>query len=774
MRRLQIAWAVFIEGAGERLMRWLIMPLYQAWLWGQERLSGAFWLLVGLIFIAAGVGSAFWMYHRQIGTITNPELLDFLQVAANVANGKGMTTFVLRPLALSPDFAQTAVPDLYHPPLSLLVWGALFALLGRVSEQFSVYLAGLLIGLTAAGLFFLASRLLNRWAGVLAAGLFLLSPLTLLSGGVGQPATLAAALFLVWFTVMARTKVWSRPTAVIGGLLLGLAGLAQGLTLLAAPIVAFNKRWQSWGNRLWFVAALLLVLLPYSWRNYRQARTPFNPLKTYAFLLDTRPFRGDSIYRHAFSELPSPFLLSAQNLPAIARKSRLNFPRLSNAWISWGWLPILFALCSLLFWRRWQNSPLRLTIGLFFGTGILTALILLLTRPMPEAIFFLLPIACFLTAATIAALAEKVRAWNRWQQLPIPLWLQQGLLPTVLVLGLLAGQSRATLRLMQSLTPVRLNPTAQVAQMVQALVPGQKTLLASDEPRLLAFYLRRPIVWTPCHREDWERLKLLDRITHIALSPTALLQVGGNADSALRLTFIFGNPFLDRFYPTMLRSARYLLPVPLLITGKFAPNHAKLKPAPDPYSKLTTDQLVVQGLKLFEQKRWQEAEKFLVAAVRRKPSAANFFYLGNVWIERKKWINALQAFQAALGESPGSFAAANNMAWTYAKMHEELDLKTNVLPFAEQWAEYALRYAPPDPKILAQILDTAGWVDFLRGRTTGKQPAVRWRLKRALKRLHYAYQILPDNPLINLHLAMVYTELGQTEKAQQFLEKAKK
>lgn len=149
-------------------------------------------------------------------------------------------------------------------------------------------------------------------------------------------------------------------------------------------------------------------------------------------------------------------------------------------------------------------------------------------------------------------------------------------------------------------------------------------------------------------------------------------------------------------------------------------------------------------------------------------------------LERKQYFVALQAFQAVLGELPGNFAGANNLAWTYLQLYEQLSRLPEPPPFlgvllasAERWAEYSLSVCPKDPEIRAHVLDTAAWVDFLQGRTKAKRGQIRWRLKRALKRLEEAYRLLPKNELVRQHLAAVYTELGMPEKAEELLAKRK-
>jgi hypothetical protein len=179
-----------IRAFGATLRRWLQRgseKFVQAWQWAQQRTETWLWGVFGFLLIGAGTGSALFMFRRQIGTVLDPEILDFWQVSANVAAGKGLKTFVLRPIGLTANFTPEPVPDLYHPPLSAILWGAAFALRGRMDERIAVLLAGVLIGITAASLFFVTMRLVNRWAALIAAGLLLVAPVTLSVGGMALP-----------------------------------------------------------------------------------------------------------------------------------------------------------------------------------------------------------------------------------------------------------------------------------------------------------------------------------------------------------------------------------------------------------------------------------------------------------------------------------------------------------------------------------------------------------------------------------------------------------
>ena len=779
-----------LKGIGAATRDWVrSIPekLITAWRWLEEHTATWLWVLLGLGLVAAGPVSAWWMFRRQIGTILDPETVDFLQVAANVAAGKGLKTFVLRPLGLTPNFAPELQPDLYHPPLPSILWGAAFALRGQPDERIAVLLAGLLIGTTTGLLFFLTTRLVNRWAALIASALFLAAPLTLAVGGMGQATALAVFLFTLWVAFLTRKAVWDKNFAVLSGALLGLTGLASGLALLAAPLALLSRRWISRRERIWFLIALLVILLPYAWRNYRLTGIPLTPLKSYAMLLDTRTFPGDSVFRHTFESRPSPIVLTVQNAGAVIRKGIVNFRRLDRFGASFGWFVILGTLTSLVWWRRWRGTFLRLVTAVTLGTGAICIFVLVLTRPLAESLFFLLPSACLLTAANVMTIAERILETRWWQWLTRPLlnrpywvWFLGRVFPAF-SLGaiLIAVQGLVGLLFMKRIVPIRWDPSMQAVPLAEGLMAAHKgqSLLASDEPRLLAYRIQKPVLWLPCHQEDWQRLKLTEKVTHIWLSPGALLQVGGDADTLLRRTVLTGLPFLDRYYPTVLRGPRYLLPTSFLIVGKPMNNRPRFDKS---IETMSIDELIGKALEHQKRKEYDQAERLLFAALHKNLSrldtAKILYHLGGIWIERERYPLAIQAFQAILGELPGNFAAANNLAWSYLQLYDQLSRLPEPPPFlgtilasAERWAEQALATCPPKPEILAHVLDTAGWVDFLQGKTKAGRGQDRFRLLRALKRLEEAYRLLPDNKLIREHLAAVYTELGMNERAEELL-----
>lgn len=761
----------------------------------------ALWTLTAVVLCAAGVGIAYWMHHRQIGTINDLEVLDFLQVVANVADGKGMKTFILRPIALTPQSPIAPMTDLYHPPLPLLLWGAVFALLGQTAERYSAYLAGALVGLTATFLLIAAARLTNRLSAFIAVVLFFATPATLLVAGLGHPAALAMCLFALWMAVSTVRPVWTSRFAILNGFLLGLAAMAQGLALLAAPVALVSRRWQPSGARWVFALALLLSLLPYAVRNWRFAGHPFSPWKAYAFLLDTRPFPGDSIYRHSFEQTPSPFRLVRENARPIAAKAKENLKRLRQVIGSWGWVLVAGTILNALLWWQWAQPRWQFPTALMVTILPVSLLLLLMTRMNLFAISFLVPLACLLTVVTATSIARSLAGWRGWQRI-VRSPAKQRWLPAcatlALTLLLWGGQGQGAWALVQSLVPIRFNPAFSSAALGARLLPA-KSVLATDEPRWLALYWRRPLVWLPCHRSDFKRLGLDKKVTHFWVSPSALLQVGGDADRALRVALLIGQPFLNRFSPIALRTAPQLLALtPFLIATKAPTTNGRQPPEMQTLRRQPLETLQRQFQEALQRKETPRALLIASVLLQRQPNSVHFFNLGNVWLMQKRWVEAIRAYQAALGEAPGSFAAANNLAWAYLQLAEDLARRPGsdwqaalMLRQADSWANYALERcpdertlarmfggSPDDPKArtmaretIAQLLDTAGWVDFLLGRTMGNRPQVRWRLKRARQRLQQAHQLSPTHPDIKYHLGMLYTELGRTDLAQRYLPK---
>jgi len=112
---------------------------------------------------------------------------------------------------------------------------------------------------------------------------------------------------------------------------------------------------------------------------------------------------------------------------------------------------------------------------------------------------------------------------------------------------------------------------------------------------------------------------------------------------------------------------------------------------------------------------------------------------------------ALAHWRTILARQPRHMPAANNAAWLLAtQLDPDLDA-------AAAAATNALEAAPEDPA----VLDTVGWVDYLRGETV-----------RAVDRLERAVKAAPHRAHLLLHLGLGYASRGMREQAERTLRAA--
>jgi tetratricopeptide (TPR) repeat protein len=113
---------------------------------------------------------------------------------------------------------------------------------------------------------------------------------------------------------------------------------------------------------------------------------------------------------------------------------------------------------------------------------------------------------------------------------------------------------------------------------------------------------------------------------------------------------------------------------------------------------------------------------------------------------------ARKRYQAALDLDPAAALAANNLAFMTAESGGSLDA-------ALQLAQTAKRGMPDQP----QVDDTLGWVYLKKGMTT-----------MALPLLENAAKQMPGNAAYHYHLAMAYSNLGDSSRAEASLALARK
>jgi putative PEP-CTERM system TPR-repeat lipoprotein len=143
-----------------------------------------------------------------------------------------------------------------------------------------------------------------------------------------------------------------------------------------------------------------------------------------------------------------------------------------------------------------------------------------------------------------------------------------------------------------------------------------------------------------------------------------------------------------------------------------------------------------------------KAEAVLNSRLKMEPKdLATRATLASIYLEQKKYDNAIVEYTRITAEHPANSGALNNLAWLYQQKGD--------LVKARGLAERATAAAPRVP----QIDDTLGWILLAQGDA-----------QKALTLLSAASLSAPGNPDIQYHLAVALHRVGRQADAQTTLE----
>ena len=452
--------------------------------------SSALWPAV---FLALGAALLLWIYEgHMVASLIRPDAMDYAQLGRNLLNGHGLTTYILRPLALTHGSNAMAQPDVTHGPLYPFLLALAFGLFG-VKDPVVQAVSGLCFVLTVPMLVFLGQRLFSRSVGLLAALVFLFNPAMLQyaaeAGTVPLFVFLATCLFLALDRVASRAHTVGaegagRPAQaplVLTGLLAGLLYLTEPLffwllPIVVAAVVCWHPRYRV---RVAFsvLVPLSLLILPSMARFGMLTGNPLFGLRGAELWMNTTASPGFAGYRMA----PEEFSRGSGHLLSVLLKSFLA----TNAGL--GALQRLPALCILLF----------VVPGLFFrygdrGVNKVRAVLLLCLLGVfagsigltfdPTLLMVVFPILLLYALAYLTHLAQEARLNS------LSLGLASTGIGAVLLFPLIAS-------LVTTRRPIG-TPEAEVARAMQKQSrPGEVSF--SDQPWIAAWYADRPSIWIP-------------------------------------------------------------------------------------------------------------------------------------------------------------------------------------------------------------------------------------------------------------------------------------
>ena len=476
-----------------------------------------------------------FVQFRGFATVT---AMDQAQIARNIASGKGLSTQFIRPLAIwqleksGKNIPADQFPDFYQAPLNPIV-NALPLLLVKSSWKMTptdlVYAGDKIIAafsilfflLSVAVWYFVGVRLFDSKLSLVACAIILMTDMMWQFSLSGLPQMLMLLLFsgAIWLTVHAmqkRDRLMAVLASLFGaGLLFGFMILAHALAAwiflgwLVFAAVYFPPRGIA---ALAALAAVLMVTLPWTVRNYSVCGNPFGlsiytaitsgatPEEGYLRSLDDAPpISGAELFSKIKSgiaeQIKSLFAYLGMNMAAGAFFLALLHPFRSP-------LASLFRWCVALMW-----------VGAVVGMGIFGVSGTISSNQLHV---ILLPLFVFYGLAFLMVL------WSRWE-LNYPL-LRILFLSTVVFLC-----SLPMLAALFSNKGAAIQWPPYVPPFIGILGEwyGEKEIIASDMPWAVAWYAQRKSVLLP------ESVRAFNRLNDY--------RVLGEPVSGLYLTPLTGN-----------------------------------------------------------------------------------------------------------------------------------------------------------------------------------------------------------------------------------------
>ncbi len=360
------------------------MPGLQDFIHKIEEGSGARYLKYGALFLTVAMLTLTYNW-RAFKNMSTQEAMDSAQLARNLAEGKGYSTYFVRPFsiyllqqasdqpaaALTPGTAQIKDmhPDLANPPLYPLVLAGLMKILPfnyeisatdsfwNLNRRFWWYQPDFFISLFNQGLFFisvilvyfLTRRLFDATVAWISAVVFLGTELLWRFSASGLSTMFLLLIFLgvIWCLVLleqgARENTRSDKTlfvlAVLAGVLVGLGCLTRySFGWLIIPVFLFlvlflGQRRAALG--LVTMGVFLTTMGPWVVRNFQVSRTPFGTAG-YAVYEHTLNFPGNRLERSlnpnfkrvTFSEFWYKFMGNTRRI------IQTEFPKMGGSWVT--------------------------------------------------------------------------------------------------------------------------------------------------------------------------------------------------------------------------------------------------------------------------------------------------------------------------------------------------------------------------------------------------------------------------------------------------------
>jgi hypothetical protein len=471
--------------------------------------------------------------------IETPSVLDHAVIARNLAEGRGLTHSVVRPLglALAPEHPESVTFTAPLYPIILSVAVRLLGANGHVIVLVSVEFAAL----TLALMYVICMRFLKGRIAVASAGVMALTVPFIMHAVAGTEVTclafLITGLFGLLFAWRESSKQdsywWSIAIAVV----IALCWFIRYEMFALLPCVAVfwlfidPKQWLR--RTLWLVIVFAILTLPWVVRNSLLLHRPIVSASSYMLLYSTSLYPGDSILR-AYEDVPgNPWSVITEHpgmiLIKIQRHAMQDYsalPMLGNPYITALFLfGVLFATIR----RRLAALHWALLAGTVLTAGILSCYVqsgsLLIAFAPMVAILGLVNFADTLRTASWpatndeedgSAFALRSRMWFQIIKEAGP--------EKLIIVGLVLLTLIVSFPMTDYLIVQPAAKGSPVVDGVRALGDWPYRLIMSDVPSVVAWYSGKRALLLPSDRWDLaavERAGVIPDAIYLSASPQA-------------------------------------------------------------------------------------------------------------------------------------------------------------------------------------------------------------------------------------------------------------
>jgi len=467
-------------------------------------------IALGVLIALIGIGAFGRFYTARFNGLVSTTAMEVGDIAQQLRYGRGMSTRVIRPLALqygTPDEEGT-MPEMLHAPLYPYLLSLLFRARGGGDASVAMF-NGLMFLLTGWVIYAIGRLLWDKIIALLAVAVYFVSVDAIGQALTAAGGSLAGLLFTIaiWAALRnrmvateqeqaqssgagRRSLIWP---AIIGGTfgLACLAGLTSLLLVIPLAILATvpgRARRHQVGVML---IALLVVSLPWAVRNLRVSGTVVPALARYEMLTHTQTYPGKTVYQQMPGKAPSALAFVMQHPGDLLNKIGRGLTVLYRGTPSMltPYLFPFFILGAFLFGGRSLSRSLwRAAVAML----VLEALSICVYGTETHGMRVLLPIASGLAVAALVQALRQSEASRTVQVLVGATIFALVLFPTV-GSAVLGGKAPASPSL------------ASLALIEERL--SKDAVVATDNPAAVAWYAHRQAVALPAVPSDLDSLE---------------------------------------------------------------------------------------------------------------------------------------------------------------------------------------------------------------------------------------------------------------------------